>query len=232
MAACRYASEMGYRYAVLNSTDIGRPTYRHLGFRTTGEGWTWWLTIERLVAQPPQAADVRLAESVGRGDEAGLASHRADHPAYDLNRLLTNGMEPDPAWPPHCRQPLVGGRGWWRVAPAIARNWTPGTLGGRIGHGSYCSRTGSRSGGYMERRRRACCMWRRSATMRSSRNLPYRRDRTCIAGTAPGGRRHWNGRIISGIRRSRGSSREKIDGRLGARGNIMYFPYLSTTTIT
>jgi GNAT superfamily N-acetyltransferase len=105
LAACRYASEMGYRFAVLNSTDIGRPTYRHLGFRMTGEGWTWWLTIERLVAQPPQPADVRLAEAVGRGDEGGLASHRADHPAYDLNRLLTNGMSLIEL-AIHCRQPL------------------------------------------------------------------------------------------------------------------------------
>jgi GNAT superfamily N-acetyltransferase len=92
LAACHYAQELGYRYAVLNSTEIGRPTYRQLGFRSVGEGWTWWLTIERLLAHPPGAAEVRLAEAVGRGDEAELAALRRDNGAYDLNRLLTNGM--------------------------------------------------------------------------------------------------------------------------------------------
>ncbi|HXB35775.1 MAG TPA: GNAT family N-acetyltransferase [Puia sp.] len=92
VAACLYAREQGYRYAVLNSTDIGRPAYRQLGFRSVGEGWTWWMTIERLLAQPPEPVQVRLAEAIGRDDEAELAALRAEHPAYDLNRLLTNGM--------------------------------------------------------------------------------------------------------------------------------------------
>src|SRR5580698_2607259 len=92
LAACLYARERGYRYAVLNSTEIGRPTYRKLGFRSIGEGWTWWMTIERLLAQPPGPAEVRLAEAVGRGDETELAALGIEYPSYDLNRLLTNGM--------------------------------------------------------------------------------------------------------------------------------------------
>ncbi|HEV3413301.1 MAG TPA: GNAT family N-acetyltransferase [Puia sp.] len=106
LAVCRYAKEMGYRYAVLNSTDIGRHTYRQLGFRTVGDGWTWWMTTERLVARPPAPVEVRLAEAVGRGDEVELASIRADHPAYDLNRLLTNGMSLIQL-AVYCRQPIA-----------------------------------------------------------------------------------------------------------------------------
>jgi GNAT superfamily N-acetyltransferase len=106
LAACLYAMERGYRYAVLNSTDVGRPAYRQLGFQPVGDGWTWWLTIERLLAQPPGPAEVRLAEAVGRGDEAELALLRAEYPAYDLNRVLTNGMSLIQL-AVQCRQPLA-----------------------------------------------------------------------------------------------------------------------------
>jgi GNAT superfamily N-acetyltransferase len=106
MAACLYALERGYRYAVLNSTEVGKPAYRQLGFRTVGDGWTWWMTIERLLAQPPGPEEVRLAEAVGRGDEAELTSLWAEYPAYDLNRVLTNGMSLIQL-AVHCRQPLA-----------------------------------------------------------------------------------------------------------------------------
>ena len=92
LAACLYARERGYRYAVLNSTEIGKRTYWQLGFHSIGDGWTWWMTIERLLAQRPGPVEVRIAEAVGRGDEAELASLRSEQPAYDLNRALTNGM--------------------------------------------------------------------------------------------------------------------------------------------
>jgi len=92
LAACLYARERGYRYAVLNSTESGKRTYWQLGFHSIGDGWTWWMTIERLLAQPPGPVEVRIAEAVGRGDEAELASLRTEQPAYDLNRALTNGM--------------------------------------------------------------------------------------------------------------------------------------------
>jgi GNAT superfamily N-acetyltransferase len=127
LAACYYAREQGYRYAVLNSTEIGRPAYRQLGFRSVGEGWTWWLTIERLLAQPPRAAEVRLAEAVGRGDEAELAALRGDNGAYDLNRLLTNGMSLIQL-AVHCRQPfaaswLVEGGSCYSVLDAWDLGW-------------------------------------------------------------------------------------------------------------
>ena len=92
LAACLYARERGYRYAVLNSTESGKPAYRGLGFQSVGDGWTWWLTIERLLAQPPGPAEVRLAEAVGRGDAGELEQLRTVHSSDDLNRVLTNGM--------------------------------------------------------------------------------------------------------------------------------------------
>jgi len=127
LAACLYAREMGYRYAALNSTDIGRPTYRRLGFQTVGDGWTWWMVIERLLAQPPEPVAVRMAEAVGRGDEAELTALRADHPAYDLNRVLTNGMSLIQL-AVHCRQPpaaawLVDGGSGYTALDAWDLGW-------------------------------------------------------------------------------------------------------------
>jgi GNAT superfamily N-acetyltransferase len=90
LAACLYARERGYRYAVLNSTEAGRKTYASLGFETVGDGYTWWLLRDRLLAQPPSPGDIRLAEAVGCGDIAVLQG--LDPSAAMLNRPLTNGM--------------------------------------------------------------------------------------------------------------------------------------------
>lgn len=107
LAACLYARDRGYRYAVLNSTDIGRQAYQQLGFQSVGDGWTWWMQIERLLAQPPEPAEVRLAEAIGRGDEGDLEWFRSGGcGAYDLNRSLTNGMSLIQL-AVHCRQPLA-----------------------------------------------------------------------------------------------------------------------------
>jgi hypothetical protein len=106
LAACLYARERGYRYAVLNSTEIGKRTYWKLGFHSVGEGWTWWMTIEQLVARPPEPFEVQLAEAVGHGDEVKLASLRSEQPAYDLNRVLTNGMSLIQL-AVHCRQEVA-----------------------------------------------------------------------------------------------------------------------------
>jgi ribosomal protein S18 acetylase RimI-like enzyme len=90
LAACRYARERGYRYAVLNSTDAGRRTYEQLGFVTVGEGWTWWLIMDRLLSHPPSRMETALAEAVCRGDMAALQGFSMSPAA--LNRPLTNGM--------------------------------------------------------------------------------------------------------------------------------------------
>jgi GNAT superfamily N-acetyltransferase len=92
LAACRYALEKGYRFAVLNSTDAGKRTYSQLGFSALGDGWTWWLPMDRLLSQPPAAAEIKLAEAIGRGDESELSLWRLREPPENLNRTLTNGM--------------------------------------------------------------------------------------------------------------------------------------------
>jgi len=102
LAACLHARDKGYRYAVLNSTDAGRPTYERLGFVTAGEGHTWWLITERLLAHPPSPREVRLAEAVARGDREAL--DRLRYEPADLNRPITNGMTLMEL-AVHCRRP-------------------------------------------------------------------------------------------------------------------------------
>ncbi len=93
LAACLYAKEKGYRYAVLNATDGGRRTYEQMGFATAGEGWTWWLLADRLLAQPPTRGEVKLAEAVGTGDLDALETlSLASLGGADLGRPLTNRM--------------------------------------------------------------------------------------------------------------------------------------------
>lgn len=107
LAACLYAREKGYRYAVLNSTDAGRRTYEQLGFVTVGEGWTWWLITDRLLSRPPSPQEVLLAEAVGRGDGETLQRMRPLFGPADLNRPLTNGMTLMQL-AVHCHQPAAG----------------------------------------------------------------------------------------------------------------------------
>lgn len=107
LAACLYARDKGYRYAVLNSTDPGRRTYEQLGFVTVGEGWTWWLVTDRLLAHPPAPGEVQLAEAVGRGDLPVLAALRSRYTAAEVNRPMTNGMSLMQL-AVHCRQPAAG----------------------------------------------------------------------------------------------------------------------------
>lgn len=92
LAACLYARDKGYRYAVLNSTDAGRRTYESLGFETVGEGWTWWLLTDRLLAHPPSPEEVRLAEAIGEGRLGDLHDLGSYFDRAALNRPMTNGM--------------------------------------------------------------------------------------------------------------------------------------------
>jgi GNAT superfamily N-acetyltransferase len=104
LAACLHARDKGYRYAVLNSTDAGRTTYERLGFATKGEGYTWWLIMDRLLAHPPSPREVTLAEAVARGDRDSLARLRSHYEPADLNRPITNGMTLMEL-AVHCRRP-------------------------------------------------------------------------------------------------------------------------------
>jgi GNAT superfamily N-acetyltransferase len=123
MAACLYARERGYRYAVLNAT--GRRMYEQLGFKWIGDGWTWWLKMDRLLAQPPVKEAIELAEAIGRGDLEALerlktseALKQLEDPgrlkalahAFDpavLQKPLTNGMTLMQL-AVHCGQPASG----------------------------------------------------------------------------------------------------------------------------
>lgn len=105
LAACLYARQKGYRYAVLNSTPAGRYPYEQLGFSAVGQGWTWWLMIDKLLAHPPDIQVVRLAEAVGFGDVAELDRLGQAYTSEELNQPLTNGMTPMQL-AVHCRQPF------------------------------------------------------------------------------------------------------------------------------
>jgi GNAT superfamily N-acetyltransferase len=92
-AACLYARERGYRYAVLNAT--GRRMYEQLGFQWMGDGWTWWLNIPRLAAYPAHSRTperIAFSEAVGRGDVAALNSLGAYIDGGELNVPLANEM--------------------------------------------------------------------------------------------------------------------------------------------
>jgi GNAT superfamily N-acetyltransferase len=103
LAACLYARQKGYRYAVLNSTHAGRHPYEQLGFSTVGQGWTWWLMIDKLLAHPPGIQDVRLAEAIGLGDGTELDRLGPLYTREELGQPMTNGMTPMQL-AVHCRQ--------------------------------------------------------------------------------------------------------------------------------
>jgi GNAT superfamily N-acetyltransferase len=105
MAACLYAKERGYRYAVLNAT--GRRMYEQIGFTWIGDGWTWWLKTDRLLAHPPGKEQVQLAEAIGRGDLPTLQNPPSPFREEDLHRPLTNGMTLMQL-AVHCQQPASG----------------------------------------------------------------------------------------------------------------------------
>jgi GNAT superfamily N-acetyltransferase len=96
LAACAFAKEKGYHYAVLNAT--GRRMYEKAGFEWMGDGWTWWLKGSNLINNPPSPAQVAMAEAIGTGN-------LIDHTDTSLlNRPLTNGMTLMQL-AVHCRQP-------------------------------------------------------------------------------------------------------------------------------
>lgn len=109
-AACLYAKERGYRYALLNAT--GRRMYEQIGFTWIGDGWTWWLKTDRLLARPPGKGQVALAEAIGRGDLHALEYPLHPFHQQDLYQPLTNGMTLMQL-AVHCHQP---GSGEWLVA--------------------------------------------------------------------------------------------------------------------
>jgi predicted N-acetyltransferase YhbS len=90
LAACLYAKEKGYRYAVLNGT--GRRMYEQIGFKWIGFGNTWWLQNQRYRTNPPTKQQVALAEAVGNGDVPTINELVKKFNTGDLNAPLNNGM--------------------------------------------------------------------------------------------------------------------------------------------
>jgi len=87
-AACLYAKEKGYRYAVLNAT--GRRMYEQVGFQGINYGRTWWLMNKRYITDPPSDEEVQLAEAIGNGDI--IALNQLKITAAELNKPINNGM--------------------------------------------------------------------------------------------------------------------------------------------
>ncbi len=86
IAACQYAKEHGYHYAVLNAT--GRRMYNQVGFAWISDGFTWWLHGDLFRKHPPTAQQIALAETIGRGHIPAAGSFQAQ----DLHTILANGM--------------------------------------------------------------------------------------------------------------------------------------------
>ncbi|HEY3289982.1 MAG TPA: GNAT family N-acetyltransferase, partial [Anaerolineae bacterium] len=92
-AACHFARERGYQYAVLNAT--GRRMYEQLGFQWLGDGWTWWLNIPRLAAYQAQGRlhpTIAFTEAIGRGDIEALNDLGANITHDQLRAPLANEM--------------------------------------------------------------------------------------------------------------------------------------------
>ena len=89
-AACLYAKQHGYGYAVLNGT--GRRMYEQVGFKWIGNGRTWWLTRKDYLTKPTTQIQVAFAEAVGIGSIAMLDNMMKELTGNELNIPLANGM--------------------------------------------------------------------------------------------------------------------------------------------
>lgn len=92
LAACQWAKALGCRYALLNSA--ADALYERLGFVSLGYGQTWWMHSATLTAPPPNAAQIRFAEAIGRGDAATLDTLPPSDLPADLDAALPSGTMP------------------------------------------------------------------------------------------------------------------------------------------
>lgn len=92
IAACLFAKEKGYGYAMLNANHMGRPLYERVGFRFISYGITWWLMAQTYITDPPTPELVALAEAAGRGDIQMLDTMASQGLASNLNTILPNKM--------------------------------------------------------------------------------------------------------------------------------------------
>ncbi|AEV99560.1 hypothetical protein A4D02_27355 [Niastella koreensis] len=89
-AACLFAKQQGYKYAILNGT--GRRMYNQVGFEWVGDGLTWWLMADNYITHPPSPELISLAEAVGRGDINSINTLSRQVTAEQLNTPLANRM--------------------------------------------------------------------------------------------------------------------------------------------
>lgn len=94
LAPCLLAREIGCRHALLNSTQLGEPVYRKLGFETIGYGQTWWWHRERIDGPPPSPLQVALVEALGSGDPQRLDALAPELSPRMLEATLPCGLTP------------------------------------------------------------------------------------------------------------------------------------------
>jgi GNAT superfamily N-acetyltransferase len=103
-AACLYAKEKGYRYAVLNAT--GRRMYEQIGFQWIGDGLTWWLINNNYITHPASQKQVLIAEAIGTGDTDVLDHLGMQLTSDEINTPGINGMTLLQL-AVHCQQPAT-----------------------------------------------------------------------------------------------------------------------------
>lgn len=72
IAACRIGRDLGCSHALLNATPMGELVYRTVGFRSLGEGQTWW----RHPGRWPTERQTALVEALGLGGVDAFAALR------------------------------------------------------------------------------------------------------------------------------------------------------------
>ncbi|MFT3827482.1 MAG: GNAT family N-acetyltransferase [Chitinophagaceae bacterium] len=102
-AACTYARQQGYRYAVLNGT--GQRMYEQLGFTFISYGLTWWLS-NRFVTHAPAVREVAIAEAVALGNTTALETFRGFLTTDTINDPICNRMTLVQL-AVHCKQPVA-----------------------------------------------------------------------------------------------------------------------------
>lgn len=104
IAACLYAKEKGYRYAVLNATGDGKRIYEQIGFEWINDGHSWWIVNDRYITDPNSRKQVTIAEAIGLGDITLLNDMGKQFTPDELNMPLANRMTLLQI-AAHCKQP-------------------------------------------------------------------------------------------------------------------------------
>ena len=93
-SACQLARQLGCHYVVVNSTEMGEPVYRRVGFQSMGYGYTWFLNSKTLQKPPPSSDMVEFLEAVGLGDIKTLDEVGMRLTAAQLQEPSLNEMTP------------------------------------------------------------------------------------------------------------------------------------------